>query len=81
MSSEILESLLDKMYPPLVISQLLTLQSIACTATDNNCEWAVKGCGRLLSQQLMKPHGVQTLIEETFSNVRGMMKLKITENY
>ena len=81
MSGEILESLLDKMYPPLVISQLLTLHSIARTATDNNCEWAVKGYGRLLSQRLMKPHGVQALIEATFSSVRGIMTLKITEDY
>ena len=82
MSSEMLESLLDKMYPPLVISQLLTLHSIARTATDNNFEWAVKGCGRLLSWRLMKPHGVQALIEATFSTVRGtMITLKFTENY
>lgn len=75
MSSELLEGLLDKMYPPLVISQLLTLQSIAQTAAANNCEWAVKGCGRLLSQRLMKPHGVQALIEATFSNTRGAPSL------
>ena len=69
-SSQLLESLLDKMYPPLVINQLLLLQGIART---NNCEWAVKGCGRLLSQQLMKTHGVQALSEATFSNIRGMI--------
>ena len=79
-SGEILKRLLDKMYPPLVISQLLTLQSIACTATDN-CEWAVKGCGRLLSRQLMRPNGVQALIEATFSNVRGIVSLKIARKY
>lgn len=78
MISQLLESLLDKMYPPLVISQLLTLQGIARTA---NCEWAVKGCGRLLSRRLMKPHGVQALIEATFSNIRGMVKWKITGKY
>ena len=73
-SSEILEKLLSKMYPPLVISQLLTLHSIARTATDN-CEWAVQGCGRLLSRQLMKSHGVQALIEATCSNARGIVPL------
>lgn len=79
-SSEIMELLLDKMYPPLVISQLLTLHSIARTTTDK-CEWTVKGCGRLLSQRLMKPHGVQALIEATFSNVRGIVTMKITREY
>ena len=74
-SNEILEKLLDKMYPPLVISQLLTLQSIAYT------DWTVKGCGRLLSRQLMKPHGIQALIEATFSNVRGIVSLEITRIY
>lgn len=81
LSSQLLERLLNKMYPPLVISQLLTIQSIAQTATDNNCQWAVKGCGRLLSQRLMKSHGVQALIEATFSNVRGTVKQKITRIY
>ena len=80
-SNEILQKLLDKMYPPLVISQLLTLQSIARTAADHYCEWAVKGCGRLLSRRLMKPHGVQALIEATFSNVRGIVSLQFTRKY
>lgn len=80
MSSEILDSFLDNQYPPLVISHLLTLQSIAHTVNDN-CEWAVKGCGRLLSRRLMKPHGIQALIEATFSNVKGIVTLKITRDY
>ena len=79
-SSEVLEKLLDKMYPPLVISQLLTLHSIARTATDN-CEWAMQGCGRLLSRRLMKSHGVQALIEATCSNARGIVSLKITRKH
>lgn len=67
LSGQLLEGLLAKIYPPIMVRQLLSIQGMART----NCAWAVKGCGRLLSQQLMKSHGVKVVIEAVFSDRTG----------
>jgi len=71
LSGQCLEGLLAKIYPPIMVRQLLSIQGMARTC----CAWAVKGCGRLLSQQLMKPHGVKVVIEAVFSDRTGNVLL------
>ena len=69
LSGQFLEGLLIKIYPPIMVRQLLSIQGMARTSSA----WAVKGCGRLLSQQLMKPHGVKVVIEAVFSDRTGIV--------
>eukprot|EP00062_Callorhinchus_milii_P021763 gi/632978818/ref/XP_007906127.1/ PREDICTED: transport and Golgi organization protein 6 homolog [Callorhinchus milii] len=69
---EFLRQLLDRVYQPLVVRQLLLLQGGAKQVAAPNSgksqrhpaapRWLRVLCGQLLSQRLMKPHGVQAVV-------------------
>uniref|UniRef100_A0A8D0GLY6 Transport and golgi organization 6 homolog n=1 Tax=Sphenodon punctatus TaxID=8508 RepID=A0A8D0GLY6_SPHPU len=65
---EALQSILDRVYQPLVVRELLILQGnglpiMTCWAPP----WLRRLCGQLLSERLMRPNGVQAV-------VRGIME-------
>uniref|UniRef100_G3WCW0 Transport and golgi organization 6 homolog n=1 Tax=Sarcophilus harrisii TaxID=9305 RepID=G3WCW0_SARHA len=67
---EALQSILDQVYQPLVVRELILLQGGAHqTSSDTKMStsgrapaWLRRLCGQLLSERLMKPHGVQAVV-------------------
>uniref|UniRef100_A0A8D0YGV7 Transport and golgi organization 6 homolog n=1 Tax=Sus scrofa TaxID=9823 RepID=A0A8D0YGV7_PIG len=70
LSREALRDILDQVYQPLAVRELLTLQGGApqsCTdgKTQVRCRapaWLRRLCGQLLSERLMRPSGVQAVV-------------------
>uniref|UniRef100_A0A8D0GK22 Transport and golgi organization 6 homolog n=1 Tax=Sphenodon punctatus TaxID=8508 RepID=A0A8D0GK22_SPHPU len=67
---EALQSILDRVYQPLVVRELLILQGGSKQAKRPLAQappWLRRLCGQLLSERLMRPNGVQAV-------VRGIME-------
>ncbi|XP_068941585.1 transport and Golgi organization protein 6 homolog [Petaurus breviceps papuanus] len=61
-----LQSILDQVYQPLVVRELIILQGgPQQTGSDMKTQtpaWLRRLCGQLLSERLMRPHGVQAVV-------------------
>lgn len=94
MCREALKNLLEKVYQPIVIKELLILQGPKFGPVKSSSGGAAQGCapswlrrlcGQLLSERLMQPHGVQAVVrailEGTESDWRkcdGVAKILVT---
>ena len=65
-----LQYLLDHVSQPLVVRELLVLQS---SSLGKNLSWLQKACGELLSQQLMKKNGVQFVLRGIFEGINEIL--------
>ena len=77
--AEMLQRLLTRTYQPLVVKELLVLQSTCagikvraasggaapskCQSGGNNLKWLRRACGQLLSGRLMSKNGVRSVLE------------------
>ncbi|XP_044519086.1 transport and Golgi organization protein 6 homolog [Gracilinanus agilis] len=65
-----LQSILDQVYQPLVVRELIILQGgpqqkcsdVKAMPSARTPAWLRRLCGQLLSERLMKPHGVQAVV-------------------
>uniref|UniRef100_A0A8D0SF73 Transport and golgi organization 6 homolog n=1 Tax=Sus scrofa TaxID=9823 RepID=A0A8D0SF73_PIG len=79
LSREALRDILDQVYQPLAVRELLTLQGGApqsCTdgKTQVRCRapaWLRRLCGQLLSERLMRPSGVQAVVRGILEGAGG----------
>lgn len=92
---EALRSLLEKVYQPIVIKELLILQgksgpvgsSSSKAAPGLTPAWLRRLCGQLLSERLIQPHGVQSVVrailegtgaESDWRKCDGVAKILVT---
>lgn len=92
MCCEALRNLLEKVYQPLVIKELLILQGPKSSPVKSMSgraapPWLRRLCGQLLSERLMQPHGVQAVVrailegtgaESDWRKCDGVAKILIT---
>uniref|UniRef100_A0A4W5RE59 Transport and golgi organization 6 homolog n=1 Tax=Hucho hucho TaxID=62062 RepID=A0A4W5RE59_9TELE len=74
---EALQNLLGKVYQPIVIKELLILQGGPGTSGGNRSPlsqappWLRRLCGQLLSERLMQPNGVQSVVRAILEGGAG----------
>lgn len=72
---EVLQKLLVNTYQPLVVKELLALQSLVARCTGEmerpRLKWLQKSCGQLLSERLMHKNGVQNVLNGIFESTAG----------
>uniref|UniRef100_A0A8C7ZD72 Transport and golgi organization 6 homolog (Drosophila) n=1 Tax=Oryzias sinensis TaxID=183150 RepID=A0A8C7ZD72_9TELE len=68
-----LKGLLEKVYQPIVIKELLILQGgpKQVAGLRSAPAWLRRLCGQLLSERLMQPHGVQTVVRAVLEGGTG----------
>ncbi len=71
---EALQKIVRKLYQPLVIKELLALQSLSSpdekkkSVKLSNCDWVRRVCGQLLSERLMDKNGVQHVLKAVYDS-------------
>ena len=87
-----LDGLLDRVHQPVVVRELLCLQSGGAPKTRSggtrggeegresakNLRWLQRACGRLLSERLMKKNGVQSVLRGILDAMAGDPLLGVT---
>ncbi|KAB5574851.1 hypothetical protein PHYPO_G00213890 [Pangasianodon hypophthalmus] len=70
-----LQSLLGRVYQPIVIKELLVLQggpkAVPGSRLHQAPAWLRRLCGQLLSERLMQPHGVQAVVRAILEGSAG----------